>query len=87
MFLRRQAALSWLVSGGTMYSTAFCFCCVVCFSSASVRNERIRCFVFQVVFLDATEILITEEARLITFVNKGGHRETMALLRVLEEER
>eukprot|EP00903_Cladosiphon_okamuranus_P012652 g11835.t1 len=41
----------------------------------------------QVVFLDATEILLTEEARLITYVDKRGVRETLALLRALDEDR
>ena len=41
----------------------------------------------QVVFLDMTEILLSEEARLITFVDKTGDRETMALLRALDEDR
>lgn len=41
----------------------------------------------QVVFLDATEVLLSEEARLITFVDKNGDRETLALLRALDEDR
>lgn len=43
--------------------------------------------VTQVIFLDATEIVLTEEARLITYADRGGRRETIALLRALEEDR
>lgn len=41
----------------------------------------------KVVFSDKTEILLTNEARLITYVDKNGKRETRRIERVLEEQR
>lgn len=41
----------------------------------------------QVVFSDHTEILLSKDARVITFVDKNGKRETRALQRVLDEQR
>ncbi|CAM9188958.1 unnamed protein product [Sphacelaria rigidula] len=41
----------------------------------------------QVVFSDHTEILLSEEARIVTFVDKEGSRQTQSLQRVLLEQR
>lgn len=40
----------------------------------------------QVVFCDHTEVLLSEEARVVTFV-KDGKRETHSLRRVLQDQR
>lgn len=41
----------------------------------------------QVVFSDHTEILLSKEARLVTFLDKDGNRETQSLQRVVREQR
>lgn len=41
----------------------------------------------QVVFSDHTEIILSREARVVTYVDKEGNRETLLLQRVLEEQR
>lgn len=41
----------------------------------------------QVVFSDSTEILLSKEARVVTFVDKDGARETSSLQRVVEDQR
>ncbi|CAM9916511.1 unnamed protein product [Choristocarpus tenellus] len=41
----------------------------------------------QVVFSDMTEMLLSKEACLVTYVNKEGHRESHSLKRMLEEGR
>lgn len=42
---------------------------------------------FQVVFADSSVLLLSEEARLITFVDTDGQLETLSLRRVLGEQR
>ncbi|CAM9972138.1 unnamed protein product [Discosporangium mesarthrocarpum] len=41
----------------------------------------------QVVFSDLTEMMLSEEACRVTYVDKSGTRETYPLQRVLEEDR
>ncbi|CAM9239764.1 unnamed protein product, partial [Hapterophycus canaliculatus] len=41
----------------------------------------------QVVFSDRTEILLSKEGRVVTFVDKEGKRENHSLQRVLEDQR
>lgn len=39
------------------------------------------------VFSDHTEVLLSREARVVTFVDKDGRRETLSLQRVLQDQR
>lgn len=56
-----------------------------CFGSVFVRSAPF--WPDQVVFSDQTEILLSKEARVVTFVSKNGKRETSSLERVLQEQR
>lgn len=41
----------------------------------------------QAAFTDKSEVLLSEEARIVTYVHKNGQRETLSLDRVLCDQR
>lgn len=57
---------------------------IFCASGGGIRTDV---SISQVVFSDHTEVLLSEEARVVTFVDKDGKRETHSLRRVLRDQR
>lgn len=53
----------------------------------SLHGRHFLLMLFQVVFADHTEILLSNEARVVTFVDKHGNRETHSLQGVLQDQR
>lgn len=77
----RMCVRVWALIMCTSFVRVRAVCCLV------TRVRQIARILHQVVFSDRTEVLLSKEGRVVTFVEKDGKRETHSLHRVLGDQR